>query len=171
LSPEAVARATASGDRTPGDRPGAEVAGSRDVAGRLHSAAIHLLRVARTVDGESGLSPARLSALSVLVFGGPRTVGGLAAAEGVRSPTMTQLVNGLEQGGLVRRRPVLTDGRRVVVEATPAGRRILRRAQARRLDVLVGLLGAVDEADVDLLDRAATLLDRLTGEHVANMVD
>jgi DNA-binding MarR family transcriptional regulator len=130
-----------------------------------------LLRVARTVDGESGLSPARLSALSVLVFGGPRTVGGLAAAEGVRSPTMTQLVNGLEQGGLVRRRPALTDGRRVVVEATPAGRRILRRAQARRLDVLVGLLGGVDEADVDLLDRAATLLDRLAREHVANMVD
>jgi hypothetical protein len=58
-----------------------------------------------------------------------------------------------------------------VVEATPAGRRILRRAQARRLDVLVGLLGGVDEADVDLLDRAATLLDRLTREHVANMVD
>jgi DNA-binding MarR family transcriptional regulator len=128
----------------------------------LHSAAIHLLRVARTVDGESGLSPSRLSALSVLVFGGPRTVGGLAAAEGVRSPTMTQLVNGLERDGLVRRRSVLTDGRRVVVEATPAGRRALRRAQSRRLDVLVDLLGPADDADLDLLDRAAGLLDRLT---------
>src|SRR5262245_11051379 len=95
----------------------------REVAGRLHSAAIHLLRVARTVDGESGLSPSRLSALSVLVFGGPRTIGGLATAEAVRSPTMTQLVNGLESDGLVRRRPASTgDGRRVVVEATPAGR-------------------------------------------------
>jgi DNA-binding MarR family transcriptional regulator len=141
------------------------------VAGRLHSAAIHLLRVARTVDGESGLSPARLSALSVLVFGGPRTVGGLAAAEGVRSPTMTQLVNGLEQDGLVRRRPVQTDGRRVVVDPTPAGRRALRRAQGRRLDVLVGLLGTADADEIDLLDRAASLLDRLTREHVDNMVD
>jgi DNA-binding MarR family transcriptional regulator len=148
-----------------------EVSKSRDVAGRLHSAAIHLLRLARTVDGESGLSPSRLSALSVLVFGGPRTVGGLAAAEGVRSPTMTQLVNGLESDGLVRRRPVLTDGRRVVVEATPAGRRALHKAQSRRLDVLVGLVGAVDDADLDLLDRAAALLDRLTREGVADMVD
>jgi DNA-binding MarR family transcriptional regulator len=141
------------------------------VAGRLHSAAIHLLRVARTVDGESGLSPSRLSALSVLVFGGPRTVGDLATAEGVRSPSMTQLVNGLEQDGLVRRRPVVTDGRRVVVEATAAGKRALRRAQGRRLDVLVGLLGDADDDELALLDQAASLLDRLTHVRVADMVD
>jgi DNA-binding MarR family transcriptional regulator len=137
----------------------------------LHSAAIHLLRVAWTVDGESGLSPSRLSALSVLVFGGPRTVGGLAAAEGVRSPSMTQLVNGLEQDGLVRRRPVQTDGRRVVVEATAAGKRALRRAQGRRLDVLVGLLGDLDDDELALLDRAAGLLDLLTRERVGDIVD
>ena len=139
----------------------------REVAGRLHSAAIHLLRLARTVDGESGLSPSRLSALSVLVFGGPRTVGGLAAAEGVRSPTMTQLVNGLEAGGLVRRRPAESgDGRRVVVEPTPAGRRLLRRAQARRLDVLADLLAGAGDDDLDLLDRASAVLDRLTRDRV-----
>ncbi|HEY7071168.1 MAG TPA: MarR family transcriptional regulator [Acidimicrobiales bacterium] len=122
--------------------------------------------MARTVDAESGLSPARLSAMSVLVFGGPRTVGGLAEAEGVRSPTMTQMVNGLEAGGLVRRRAMREDGRRVVVEATPAGRRILRKAQDRRLDVLVELLAAVDDDELELLDRAAAVLDRLTGERV-----
>jgi DNA-binding MarR family transcriptional regulator len=139
----------------------------REVAGRLHSAAIHLLRLARTVDGESGLSPSRLSALSVLVFGGPRTVGGLAAAEGVRSPTMTQLINGLEAGGLVRRRPAESgDGRRVVVEPTPAGRRLLRRAQARRLDVLAEVLAGAGEDDLDLLDRAGAVLDRLTRDRV-----
>jgi DNA-binding MarR family transcriptional regulator len=136
----------------------------RDVAGRLHSAAIHLLRAARAVDAESGLSPARLSAMSVLVFGGPRTVGGLAEGEGVRSPTMTQLVNGLEADGLVRRRAVQEDGRRVVVEATPTGRRVLRKAQGRRLDVLVDLLAAANEDELDLLDRASAVLDRLTGE-------
>jgi DNA-binding MarR family transcriptional regulator len=134
------------------------------VAGRLHSAAIHVHRVARTVDGESGLSPARLSAMSVLVFGGPRTVGGLAEVEGVRSPTMTQLVNGLEADGLVRRRAVREDGRRVVVEATPAGRRVLRKAQARRLDVLVELLQAAPADELELLDRAAAVLERLSGE-------
>ena len=136
----------------------------RDIAGRLHSAAIHLLRAARTVDAESGLSPARLSAMSVLVFGGPRTLGGLAEVEGVRSPTMTQLVNGLEAGGLVRRCAVREDGRRVVVEATPAGRRLLRKAQDRRLDVLIDLLATASEEELDLLDRASEVLDRLTGD-------
>jgi DNA-binding MarR family transcriptional regulator len=138
----------------------------RDIAGRLHSAAIHLLRVARTVDAESRQSPARLSAMSVLVFGGRRTVGGLAEVEGVRSPTMTQLVNGLEADGLVRRRPVREDGRRVVVEATAAGSRLLRKAQGRRLDVLVDLLAAADEDELDLLDRASAVLDRLIGDRL-----
>jgi len=133
----------------------------RGVADRVHSACIHLLRMVRSVDRETGLSPSRLSALSVLVFGGARTIGELAAAEGVRSPTMTQLVNGLEADGLVRRRPAPADARSVVVEATASGRRTMRQAQRRRLDVLVDLLGPVDPVDLELLDRATVLLERL----------
>jgi DNA-binding MarR family transcriptional regulator len=68
----------------------------------------------------------------------------------------------MEADGLVRRRAVREDGRRVVVEATSAGRRILRKAQDRRLDVLVALLAAADDAELDLIDRAAAVLDRLT---------
>src|SRR5207253_1577300 len=90
----------------------AAAAASDEVADRLHSAAIHLLRLVRREDTASGLTPARLSALSVLVFGGPRTVGELAAAEQVRSPTMSRLVAGMESDGLVERRPS-TDDRRV----------------------------------------------------------
>ena len=131
------------------------------VASRLHSASIHLLRHVRAVDGESGLSPARLSALSVLVFGGPRTIGELARAEGVRSPTMTALVNQLEQEGLVRRtKGGATDMRQVVVESTPVGVRLMRKAQQRRLDVLDGLLGGISDAELRLLDRSAALIER-----------
>src|SRR5215218_8569721 len=72
-----------------------------DVADRLHSAAIHLLRRLRVQDAATGVSGPRLSALSVLVFGGPRTVSALAAAEQVRVPTMTRLVQGLKREGLV----------------------------------------------------------------------
>jgi DNA-binding MarR family transcriptional regulator len=139
----------------------------RAVASRLHSAAIHMLRAVRVADARSGLTPARLSALSVLVFGGSRTIGALASADGVRSPTMTQLVNGLQSDGLVRRRAATGDGRRVVVEATPAGERAMRAAQGRRLDVLLDLLGPADAADVELLDRAAALLERLLEAHAA----
>jgi DNA-binding MarR family transcriptional regulator len=143
----------------------------RAVAGRLHSSAIHLLRAVRVVDGRSGLSPARLSALSVLVFGGPRTIGELASAEGVRSPTMTQLVNGLQADGLVRRRAGTGDGRRVVVEVSPAGARAVREAQRRRLDVLVDLLGPAGEAEIDLVGRAADLLERLVEAHAEAHVE
>src|SRR5215475_2178440 len=67
------------------------------IGDRLHSAAIHLLRRLRVRDLESGVGPAQLSALSVLVFGGPRSLGELANAEQVRAPTMSRIVNGLER--------------------------------------------------------------------------
>src|SRR5919204_601997 len=72
----------------------------REAADRLHSASIHVLRRVAREDAASGLSAARLSALSVLVFGGPRTLGELAAAERVRPPTITSIVRGLEDAGL-----------------------------------------------------------------------
>src|SRR5213596_2194991 len=87
---------------------------NRSVADRLHSAAIHLLRRLRRVDEAMGLTAARASALSVLVFGGrPVTLGALAQAEQVSAPTVTRLIVRMERDGLVRRAPDPTD-RRVV---------------------------------------------------------
>src|ERR1700682_719948 len=70
-----------------------------ETAGRLHSVAIHLLRRLRVSDLASGIGPAQLSALSVLVFGGPRSLGELAEAEQVRPPTMSRIVAGVGGGG------------------------------------------------------------------------
>lgn len=130
-----------------------------EVADLLHSAAIHLLRRAREQDEASGLSPARLSALSVVVFRGPLTLGELAAAEGVRSATMTGIVNGLEADRLVRRRPHSSDGRAVMIEATAAGRRLLERARARRIDLVASRLGDLSEQERELLWQAGELLE------------
>lgn len=132
---------------------------AEDVADRLHSAAIHLLRRAREQDETSGVSPARLSALSVVVFRGPLTLGELAAAEHVRSATMTGIVNGLAAAGLVCRRQHPRDRRAVLVEATAAGRRLLGRARARRIDHVATKLADLAEPDLDLLRRAAELLE------------
>src|SRR5437868_7756897 len=101
-------------------RPSAEV-----LADRLHSAAIHLLRRLRREDDASGLSAPRLSALSVVVFGGPLPIGALAAAEQVRVPTMSRVVASLEQDGLVERVPDDADRRVVRVAATPAATALL----------------------------------------------
>src|SRR6202047_5675585 len=103
------------------------------VADRLHSTAIHLLRRVRKQDAATGEGPARLSALSVLVFGGPMTLGQLAAAEQVKPPTMTRIVNGLERSGLAKREADSSDARRGEIRATPKGMHLLQAARERRI--------------------------------------
>src|SRR6185436_10841615 len=82
----------------------------RELADRLHSAAIHLLRRARRSDPLTGATPAQLSALSVLMSG-PKTLGELAAAEQVRAPTISRLAAEMERLRLIRRREDRTDAR------------------------------------------------------------
>jgi DNA-binding MarR family transcriptional regulator len=139
----------------------ASAADDEGVAGGLHSAAIHLLRWLRREDERSGLSGPRLSALSVIVFGGPLTVGELAAAEQVRPPTITRLVNALEADALVVREPDPHDGRATRLRATPAGRRLLARARARRVAALARELAPLTADERAALARAAELIERL----------
>jgi DNA-binding MarR family transcriptional regulator len=129
------------------------------VADLLHSAAIHLLRRASEQDREANVSRARLSALSVVVFRGPLTLGELARAEGVRSATMSGIVNGLETDGLVRRRQDDSDRRAVQVEASAKGRRLLERARAQRIELVASKLGDLTQDELDLLWRAAELVE------------
>jgi DNA-binding MarR family transcriptional regulator len=133
-----------------------------ELALRLHAAAIHLLRAVRVADAATGLTPARLSALSVLVFGGARTIGALAAAEQVSAPTMTRLVRALEADGLVRRAADASDGRRVRVRATARGRALLEAARARRVALLTARLASLDAAERDALEVAVAALERVT---------
>ena len=134
------------------------------VADRLHSAAIHLLRSVRRADRKAGVGPARLSALSVLVFGGSRTAGELAAEEQVRPPTMTRIVAGLVRDGLAKRRAEDGDRRVVRLEATAKGRRLLELSRRRRIARLAGLLSDLPARDRTLLRRAADLMERLARE-------
>ena len=122
------------------------------LADQLHSAAIHLLRHLRKEDDASGLSAPRLSALSVVVFGGPLTLGQLAGAEQVRPPTMTRIVTGLEKDGLVRRMGDPRDKRLTKIHATPKGKKVLAAGRARRVELLasaVERLGARELADLE----------------------
>ncbi len=128
-----------------------------ETADRLHSAAIHLLRRLRVGDRESGIGPAQLSALSVLVFGGPRSLGELADAEQVRPPTMSRNVSGLERAGLVKREAT-EDGRRVRLRATPKGTKILWEGRKRRVESLANALGLLGETDRGRLAELAELL-------------
>lgn len=133
------------------------------VADRVHSAAIHLLRRLRREDDASGLSAPRLSALSVVVFAGPLTLGALATVEQVRPPTMTRLVGALARDGLVRRRADPGDARRAIVEATARGRSLIAEGRERRIALLAGRLATLTAEELATLERAAELLERAAG--------
>lgn len=133
----------------------------RRVADRLHSVAIRLLRRLRRHDEAMGITPARASALSIMVFGGPVTIGQLGRAEQVSAPTMTRLVVAMERDGLVRRKPDPGDGRVVWLEATARGTRLLHEGRRRRVEALAADLGALDADDRDTIAAAANILERL----------
>jgi DNA-binding MarR family transcriptional regulator len=131
-----------------------------EAADRFHSAAIHALRHVRREDPSSGLSAARLSALSVLVFGGARTLGELAAAEHVRPATMTRIVQALEETGLVARGRDARDGRVTRIRATSKGEHVMWRGRERRVDRLASLLSRLTAAEVARIREAAELVER-----------
>lgn len=133
----------------------------REAADRIHSAAIHLLRRVHQVDEEAmGISPARASALSVVVFGGPRTLTELARAERVTAATMSKLVGAMEGERLVRREPHDLDARSIRIHATAKGRRILQRGRRRRLDLLEELLRGASAVEVEAVRTAAEVVER-----------
>ena len=133
---------------------------SVEAADRFHSAAIHALRHVRREDPATGLSAARLSALSVLVFGGPRTLGELAAAEQVRPATMTRIGQSLVGDGYARREADPKDRRVVRLSATAKGRRVMLRGRERRIANLARLLERLDPADIARVHEAAELVER-----------
>lgn len=135
-----------------------------EVADRLHSTAIHLLRRVRKQDVASGEGPARLSALSVLVFGGPKTLGELAAAEQVKPPTMSRIVTGLVDSRLAQRLADSKDARRVRIRATPSGERLLHEGRRRRIEYLARHLDRLTRHELGTLDAAIKLLEGVLRE-------
>ena len=132
-----------------------------EVADRLHSAAIHLLRAAARTDAQSGQGPARLSALSVLVFGGPKTLGQLAAAERVKPPTMSRIVAGLKQSGLAKVQNDGDDARRIAITVSAKGERLLQDARTRRIEALAENLKKLSVADLKTLGKASSLIEKM----------
>jgi DNA-binding MarR family transcriptional regulator len=133
-------------------------ADSQNIADRLHSASIHLLRRLRREDAGSGLNGPRLSALSVIVFGGAVTLGDLAAAEQVRPPTMTRIVNALQEQGLIAKTKNAKDGRSLYLTATPAGKKLLMAGRERRVRALAAEIEALSPVQRKTLGEAAAIL-------------
>ena len=132
------------------------------LAEQLHSAAVHLLRSVRHADQSSGLNAPRLSALSVIVFAGPITLGDLAAAEQVRPPTTTRIVQALEELGLVAKHIDATDRRSVLISSTIKGRKLLIQARKRRAQALAERIGLLSLNERSALESALDVMEKLT---------
>jgi DNA-binding MarR family transcriptional regulator len=139
---------------------------AESLAELLHSTAIRLLRTVRRVDELSGLTAPRLSALSVVVFSGAITLGKLAEAEQVRPPTMTRIVNALEQQELVVKTQDPSDGRLIRIAATTEGKRMLIRGRTRRIQGLTEQIRQLEKVEQKNLSAALVtvqgLIDRIS---------
>jgi DNA-binding MarR family transcriptional regulator len=118
---------------------------TRDVAARLHSASIRLLRTLRREDDGSG-------ALSLAE---------LAEAEQVRPPTMSRIVDALVDRGLITRVTDPRDRRSVRILATAEGQQLLSQGRERRVHALIGRLGRLAESERRALARGVEILERV----------
>lgn len=133
---------------------------TEDLAERLHSTAIRLLRLVRVQDTATGIAPARLSALSVIVFGGPVSLRDLARAEQVRPPTMSRIVSALEAEGLARRRVNQQDRRAVLIETTEKGVAMLKQGRKRRVKFLASYLSQLANSELSDIERAVQAIQK-----------
>jgi DNA-binding MarR family transcriptional regulator len=135
-----------------------------EVAARLALAVGRLNRLIRSTAGD--LTQSQLSALSSIVSLGPIRSGDLARIESVTAPSMTRLMAGLETEGFVERKADPDDGRAALLSATPAGVEAVLRARANRSQRLAAMLATLDDEQIAILTKAASVLEgTIEGEH------
>lgn len=133
-----------------------------EIAALLHEQFARLTRQLRTLELPSGMTPERLSALSVIEKRGPISVTALADKEMVRPATMSRMVAALVEDGLVKRGEDKSDGRGVLVTTTAKGRRAFQRAQEQRLQHFAEVLDSLSAEQLLAMRSLTTALERLT---------
>lgn len=133
------------------------------LAGRLRLAITRLNRRLRQ-QAETGLSATAESCLATIARHGPLSLGELATHEGVKPPSITTMVAGLETSGLVSRITDAADRRVSRVVVTPRGRLKLQRSRSRKTAYLAARLANLSERELQILDEATGILERLQDE-------
>jgi len=131
-----------------------------DLASELRLAVGRLGRRLRQ-QAVGGLSPSQVSALATLDNHGAMPMGRLSRHEAVSAPTMTRIVDRLEEQALVARSIDPDDARSTVVTLTPPGRRALVRVRKERTAYLAQRLDTFDDAEVAALVAALPALRKL----------
>jgi DNA-binding MarR family transcriptional regulator len=110
--------------------------------------------VVRGVSDNRDLSLTAVATLGSLDRRGPQRITTMAGTEGVSQPSMTQLVQRLEQRGLVTRTSDPSDGRVAMVSLTDEGRAALTARRQRNARRVAELLADLPDDDVQALSEA-----------------
>ncbi|CAD5141679.1 MULTISPECIES: MarR family winged helix-turn-helix transcriptional regulator [Microbacterium] len=129
----------------------------------LRMATFRLARRLRCARAADMMSDTQLAVLAELRMNGRRTISTLAERERVTAPSMTSIVNGLEEQGFVARTPDEDDRRRVQVDITAAGVEVVVETIRRRDVLLADMLREVDytEEELTTLREASALMRRV----------
>jgi DNA-binding MarR family transcriptional regulator len=137
----------------------------RTSSGLAHELRPVVMRLARSLrhvrDDSLDLQTNQLSAMAMLLNDGDMLMGELAATEKVQPPSMTRVVNGLEQRGYVARRPDPRDGRQCLVTLTSAGREVILANRRRRDEWLTVRIAGLDPAEREVLRQAVAILAKV----------
>lgn len=142
-------------------QPHAADADTADLAARVRLAVGRLSRRLARGDGH-GFSQGQLSAVVTVEAHGPLTLGELASREGVAPPTVTRLVQGLTEAGLLTRQSDPADRRASLVTVSRQGRELLARLRGERTAQLACRLAALSPEERALLAAALPVLERLS---------
>ncbi|MFQ4149538.1 MarR family transcriptional regulator [Arthrobacter sp. LAPM80] len=144
-----------------GRRKPAKTIGSGPLAAELRVAVMRTSRRLRAEAASREISPGQYSVLASIMEG-PRTVGGLAAAEQIQAPSMTRIVNALAAAGFVSREENPEDKRQVLVRITDTGAAALLRARSKRTAWLAKRVASLTPEERATLHDAALILQAMS---------
>jgi DNA-binding MarR family transcriptional regulator len=140
------------------------ILGPELVASDLRPVLLRLARELRKETEQLGVT-ARQATLLWLVKRSPGlSLAELAAEEGISPPALSGHVDRLERAGLLERVRSTEDRRRVGLELTEEGARLLRRIRARRTTWLTERLRELEPAELEAVEAAMPALRRLLGD-------
>lgn len=137
---------------------------NNELGHQLRHTVLRLARRVRAERADDAMSDGKLSVLFILTNEGAQTLGSLSEHERVTPPSMNRTINALVEAGLVTRVADASDGRKVAIDVSDAGRRLVKETRRRRDAWFASRLNALTAEERATLDAAETILRRLADQ-------
>ena len=138
-----------------------------ELANRLRPVLLKLNRELRREIHSLGVTGGQVSLLVAIKYQPGIGVRELAGRERISVPAVSKFVARMEEAGLIRREPVGGDKRRVGLQLTENGHRVLRSVRSKRTAWLAARLRTLDADEVAAIDAAIAPLAELLAENAS----